>query len=195
VFDTKKWSQQDLNLLYNSTDAQILLTSNEGWGLTLTESLLVGNPIIANVTGGMQDQMRFEDENGDWIDFDSKFLSNHRGTYKKHGEWAFPVYPTSRSVQGSIPTPYIFDDRCKFEDAAERIMELYKMDPTERKAKGLKGREWAVGDEAGFTTAHQANRVIDSVEELFNTWKGREKYEIINATEFKGRTLKHSLIY
>lgn len=195
VFDTKKWSQPDLNLLYNSTDAQILLTSNEGWGLTLTESLLVGNPIIANVTGGMQDQMRFEDENGNWIDFDDKFLSNHRGTYKKHGEWAFPVYPTSRSAQGSVPTPYIFDDRCTWEDASARIMELYKMDPAERKSKGLKGREWALSDEAGFTTTHQANRVIDSIDTLFDTWQGREKFDITNATEFKGRTLNHSLIY
>jgi hypothetical protein len=44
-----------------------LLTSNEGWGLTLTEAILAGTPIIANVTGGMQDQMRFEDENGEWF--------------------------------------------------------------------------------------------------------------------------------
>jgi len=29
------------------------LTSNEGWGLSLTEALLAGTPIIANVTGGM----------------------------------------------------------------------------------------------------------------------------------------------
>ena len=46
-------------ILYNSTDVQIQLTSNEGWGLSLTEAMLAGNPIIANVTGGMQDQMRF----------------------------------------------------------------------------------------------------------------------------------------
>jgi glycosyltransferase involved in cell wall biosynthesis len=118
IFSTQKYPQDQLNLLYNTADAQILLTSNEGWGLTLTESLLVGNPIIANVTGGMQDQMRFEDENGDWLDFSADFPSNHRGTYKKHGEWAFPVYPTSRSAQGYIPTPYIFDDMCAFEDAA-----------------------------------------------------------------------------
>ena len=61
IFDTEKWSTQELNLLYNIADAQILLTSNEGWGLTLTEAMLSGTPIIANVTGGMQDQMRFED--------------------------------------------------------------------------------------------------------------------------------------
>ena len=195
IFSTQKYPQDQLNLLYNTADAQILLTSNEGWGLTLTESLLVGNPIIANVTGGMQDQMRFEDENGDWLNFSADFPSNHRGTYKKHGEWAFPVYPTSRSAQGSIPTPYIFDDRCKFEDAAKQIRAIYDLDPAERKAKGLKGMEWALGDEAGFTTEHQAERVIEAFTTLFDTWEGREKFDITNATEFTGRHLNHKLIY
>jgi glycosyltransferase involved in cell wall biosynthesis len=195
IFSTTKYPQDQLNLLYNTADAQILLTSNEGWGLTLTESLLVGNPIIANVTGGMQDQMRFEDENGDWINFSADFPSNHRGTYKKHGEWAFPVYPTSRSAQGSIPTPYIFDDRCRFEDAAKQIRAIYDLDPAERKAKGLKGMEWALSDEAGFTTEHQAERVIEAFNTLFDTWKGRETFDITNATEFTGRHLNHKLIY
>ncbi len=195
IFSTTKYSQKDLNCLYNLADAQILLTSNEGWGLTLTESLLVGNPIIANVTGGMQDQMRFVDDKGKWIDFTPNFPSNHRGTYKNHGEWAFPVYPTSRSIQGSIPTPYIYDDRCRWEDATERIKEIYNLSPEERKARGIKGREWATGDEAGFTSLHQANRVIEAFNELFDTWKPREKYEITNATKFIGRTLKHKLIY
>jgi glycosyltransferase involved in cell wall biosynthesis len=195
IFTNKKFPQKELNYLYNCADAQMLLTSNEGWGLTLTESLLVGNPIIANVTGGMQDQMRFEDEKGKWIDFSPEFPSNHRGTYKKHGEWAFPVYPTSRSCQGSIPTPYIFDDRCAWEDATKRIKEIYNLTPEERKAKGLKGREWAISKEAGFTCKHQANRVMEAFTELFDTWKPREKYELVNTTKFIGRTLKHKLIY
>ena len=52
IFSTSRLPINYMNLLYNSTDAQILLSSNEGWGLSLTEALLVGNPIIANVTGG-----------------------------------------------------------------------------------------------------------------------------------------------
>ena len=52
-FSQQKLSSEDLNRLYNIADAQILLTSNEGWGLTLTEAILAGTPIIANVTGGM----------------------------------------------------------------------------------------------------------------------------------------------
>ena len=195
LFTDKKYPQHELNLLYNTADAQILLTSNEGWGLTLTESLLVGNPIIGNVTGGMQDQMRFVDDKGQWFTPSAEIPSNHRGTYKEHGEWAFPVYPTSRSIQGSVPTPYIFDDRCRFEDAADQIKVLYEMDADERKAKGLKGREWALSDEAGFTTAHQADRVIEAFTTLFNTWKGREKLDITNATKFTGRHLNHAIIY
>ena len=38
-----------------------------------------------------------------------------------------PSIPNKRSLQGSPPTPYIWDDRCRPEDAAERIMEVYKM--------------------------------------------------------------------
>ena len=53
--------------------------------------MLSATPIIANVTGGMQDQMRFEDENGDWFIPSPETPSNNTGKYKKHGSWAFPV--------------------------------------------------------------------------------------------------------
>jgi len=195
IFTDAKYDPTAMNLLYNSTDCQILLTSNEGWGLSLTEAILCGNPIIANTTGGMQDQMRFEDENGNWFTPSAKIPSNHRGTYKKHGEWAFPVYPATRTLVGSPPTPYIWDDLCKAEDAAQRIMEVYNLTPEERKAKGLKGREWAIGEEAGFTGEIQGKRVIEAFDELFTTWKSREKYELINTNQVEDRTLNHELLY
>jgi hypothetical protein len=163
--------------------------------LSLTEAMLTGTPIIANVTGGMQDQMRFEFEDGTWIDFDADFPSNHRGTYKKHGKWAFPVYPTSRSVQGSPATPYIFDDRCTWEDAAERLMEVYNLSKEERQERGMEGYMWATSDEAGFTAKHQAQRFIEATELLFDTWSPREKFELINASEYKKPVLNHKLIY
>jgi glycosyltransferase involved in cell wall biosynthesis len=195
IFTDAKYDPTAMNLLYNSTDCQILLTSNEGWGLSLTEAILCGNPIIANTTGGMQDQMRFEDENGNWFTPSAEIPSNHRGTYKKHGEWAFPVYPATRTLVGSPPTPYIWDDLCKAEDAAQRIMEVYNLTPEERKARGLKGREWAIGEEAGFTGETQGKRVIEAFDELFTTWKPREKYELINANQVEDRTLNHELLY
>jgi len=194
IITNRIFNNYEMSLLYNITDAQILLTSNEGWGLSLTEAILCGNPIIANVTGGMQDQMRFEDEDGNWFTPSLEIPSNNTGRYKKHGEWAFPVYPTNRSIQGSPPTPYIWDDRCRAEDAAEQIMAIYSLPKEERKAKGLKGREWALG-EAGFTGKIQGKRIIESFKELFKTWKPREKYELINANEVKDRINTHNLLY
>ena len=193
-FSTERYSTQQMNFLYNCSDAQILLTSNEGWGLSLTEAILAGKPIIANVTGGMQDQMRFS-KDGAWIDFDADFPSNHNGTIKEHGEWAFPVYPTSRSIVGSPVTPYIWDDRCTAEDAAVQIMNIYKLDKEERKRRGLAGREWAIGVEAGLTSEAMGKRVIEAFETLFHTWKPREKYELINVNEVKDNAINHKLVY
>ena len=193
-FSTNRLSTQEMNWLYNCTDAQILLTSNEGWGLSLTEAILAGNPIIANVTGGMQDQMRFSRDNS-WVDFDADFPSNHNGTIKECGEWAFPVFPNNRSIVGSPPTPYIWDDRCTAEDAAIQIENAYNLGREELKRRGLVGREWALGNEAGFTGEMQGKRVIEAFTTLFNTWKPREKYELINTNELKENVINHKLLY
>jgi glycosyltransferase involved in cell wall biosynthesis len=195
VIDEKRWSTEQLNLLYNISDCQILLTSNEGWGLTLTEAMLAGNPIIANVTGGMQDQMRFKDENGKWFTPSPEVPSNNTGKYKKHGEWAFPCYPTSRSIQGSPITPYIWDDRCKPEDAADRIREVYDLGEEKRKELGVKAREWCLSEEAGFTAEHQGKRFIEFTDELFNTWKPRIAFEVIDADEDIRKVQTHNLVY
>ena len=195
IFSDQKLTTEHMNWLYNCTDVQIQLTSNEGWGLSLTEALLTGNPIIANVTGGMQDQMRFVDDKGNWFTPDENVPSNHRKTYTEHGEWAFPVYPCSISIVGSPPTPYIFDDRCDAKDAAEQLMNVYNLSKDVRKEKGLKGREWALSDEAGFTSEHMAKRVISNMNVLFNDWKPREKYELIKVTPKKLKSVPHNLVY
>ena len=190
-----KLSTEDMNLLYNIVDGIALLSNAEGWGLALTEGLLTGKPIIATVTGGMQDQMRFEDENGNWIDFDEKIPSNHKGEYTKHGEWAFPVFPTSRTIVGSPQTPYIYDDQHRHEDAAEQIYKLWSMSPEERKEAGKKGREWALGDEAGFTSEKMAKRIEEGMDKLFDTWKPRKRFELIKDTDYEPRVLPHNIKY
>tara|TARA_Y100001972_G_scaffold111360_1_gene144015 strand:- start:7006 stop:8445 length:1440 start_codon:yes stop_codon:yes gene_type:complete len=194
-FSPNKLPIKDLNKLYNIADVQILLTSNEGWGLTLTEAMLSGTPIIANVTGGMQDQMRFEDENQKWFTPSPEIPSNNTGKYKKHGEWAFPVYPSSRSIQGSPVTPYIWDDRCKPEDAADRIREVYDLGHEKRKELGLKGREWCLSDEAGFTSHIQGKRIIEALDELFDTWKPKKGYKLIDTNQDIKKTQTHKLLY
>ncbi len=59
----------------------------------------------------------------------------------------------------------------------------------------MKGREWALGDEAGFTQEHQADRIIEGLNKLFAAWKPREPYEFINTNQYKKPVLNHNLIY
>jgi glycosyltransferase involved in cell wall biosynthesis len=193
-FSTNRLDNKQLNQLYNIADTQILLTSNEGWGLSLTEAILAGTVVIANVTGGMQDQMGFEDEYGNWYVPTPKLPSNHTGRLKNHGCWAFPVYPTNRSIQGSPKTPYIWDDRCTAEDAATQIGNVYALDKEVRDSLGKTGRHWAV-NEAGFTAEAMGERVISAIDQLFNTWTPREKYELINVNDVKEDTIDHEFVY
>ena len=109
--------------MYNKASVTINIASNEGFGLG-TESFMAGTPIIVNVTDGLQDQCGFKKEDGSYLtkdDYVTTWGSNHDGKYKECGEWVFPVFPSNRSLQGSIPTPYIFDDRASFEDVAVKM--------------------------------------------------------------------------
>ena len=192
-FSTDKLQTAQMNLMYNIADATILLSSNEGWGLALTESLMTGTPIIANVTGGMQDQMRFVDEKGKWIDFSPDFPSNHRGTYKKHGEWVIPVFPSNISVQGSVPTPYIFDDRCSIEEAAEAIHKMYIKGDKERIRIGKLGYDWVTGDEANMTAEKMSNNVIETLDDAFEKFKPRTSFDFFKIVDRKTDYIKHKL--
>ena len=195
VISNEKLPTEKMNLLYNCADGVVLVSSAEGWGLSLTEALLTGTPIIANATGGMQDQMRFEDENDEWYTPSPEVPSNHRKTYTKCGKWALPVYPTNLSVVGSPQTPYIYDDRCSFEDVAKRISELYSMSKEERQERGKAGMEWALSDEAGFTSEKMSERIIEGIDELFKVWKPRPSYYIHKDTDYEPRVLNHPLVY
>ena len=173
-----RFDQKHLNYLYNCSDAHMFMTDNEGWGLGLTESLTAGRMIIAPVQGGMQDQMRFEDEKGNWINFTTEHPSNADGKYKKCGKWAMPIFPKTRSVKGSPQTPYIFASQCTIEDAAIALMKVYKMGPKEREERGLAGREWITSDESGFTSKRMSQAFIDNIDKLLEEWEPQPRFSI-----------------
>lgn len=194
-FTSTKFPPNDMKYLYNLTDVTVLPSSNEGWGLSLTESMMCGRMIIANVTGGMQDQMRFVDENGDWIEFSEDFCSNHFGTYKECGEWAVPVFPSNMSIVGSLPTPYIWDDRLDFRDLTDAIEKVYNLSPEERQKKGLAGRKWVTSDEAMMSGEAMGKNVIEAIEETFKVWKPRKDFEFIKIEKLPANKLVHKLVY
>jgi len=173
-------NDEQMNYLYNSVDVYINLASNEGFGLGSLEALTVGTPIVVNVTGGLQDQCGFKKEDGSYLTSDDyvELGSNHRGTYKEHGEWVKPVFPTNISLCGSPQTPYIFDDRCSYEDAGEALLEWYNVGTEEREIKGEVGRQWVLGDDARMTGKHLSKIFTNTIETTFQKWKPRKKYTL-----------------
>lgn len=181
LFSEQKLSHAELNAMYNVADVVVNIGSNEGWGLSSTEAILSGTPIINNVTGGLQDQCGFMDENGEWLRFNGDFATNHTGKYKIHGSWVKPVFPTNRSLQGSPATPYIFDDRCKFEDVADAIQYWYDMSNLERGTRGLSGRQWALQN--GLTAEQMGNKMIKMIDYLFESkLEIRARYTLTKVT-------------
>ena len=139
MFSTAKYTPEDMNMMYNIADVTINLSSNEGFGLSTAESIMAGTPIIVAVTGGLQDQIGQVKDDGSPIEFGLHFGSNNVGKYKKHGVWVYPVFPTCQCIQGSIPTPYIFDDMTRWEDAAEGMMYWYLVGARKKRTLWSKG--------------------------------------------------------
>jgi len=187
-FSDRKLEPKQLNHLYNLADVTINIASNEGFGLGTCESMMAGTPIILNVTGGMQDQcgFKYKDkfltyEDYDWVKSlhdDRKWANNSDLTW---GEWVKPVWPSNRALVGSIPTPYIFDDRCRFDDVAQAMKDWYDMDSDERKECGIKGHEFVKRDDVMMSAKAMCQNFIDHMTTAFDKWKPRKPYSIFKA--------------
>ena len=185
IFSDKPVDAKILNFYYNMVDVTVNIASNEGFGISWCESLHAGTPIINNVTGGLQDGCRFENATGDWIEFDTQFPSNHDGTYKVHGEWCTPIFPSNRSCQGSPMTPYIFDDRVDFRDVANAIYHWYDMGEDDRNVNGQIGHDWVCGDESNMSARRMSERFIECIDTCLEKWTPRKQFSIYKIEQSK----------
>jgi glycosyltransferase involved in cell wall biosynthesis len=173
-FTNLKLEQDKLNEIYNSVDCTINIANNEGFGLTTAESLMAGVPIIVNVTGGLQDQCGFEYTADDYIEVGTLHNKSVHGNIK-HGEWVEPVWSSAINLNGSVPTPYIFDDRVNDNDVANAIMKMYKLGKKKRKEKGLKGREFVINN---LSNKIMCDKMIQGIEQTLENFKPREKFNL-----------------
>jgi glycosyltransferase involved in cell wall biosynthesis len=185
IFSSASVETKQLNFYYNMADVTVNIASNEGFGISWNESLHAGTPIVNNVTGGLQDGCRFEAEDGEWIEFNTDFPSNHDNTYDVHGAWVKPVYPSNRSIQGSPMTPYIFDDRCDYRDVANAIKHWYDMTPDERHHFGMLGHDWVCGDESNMSARGMSKRMSECIEDCFKNWTPRKKFTLYKIEQQK----------
>jgi glycosyltransferase involved in cell wall biosynthesis len=187
-FSDRKLETNQLNWLYNMADVTINMASNEGFGLGTCESLMAGTPIVVNVTGGLQDQCGFKlnDKFVTYKDYDEiksfhddrKWKDNQDLTW---GNWVKPIWPSNRSLQGSLPTPYIFDDRCRFDDAGYAIKEWYDEGEEKREEYGLEGHDFVKGNESMMSAKMMSQNFIDHMDNAFDKWSPRKRFSIFKA--------------
>jgi glycosyltransferase involved in cell wall biosynthesis len=181
-FSTDRVSQKELNYIYNLSDCTINIAGNEGFGLVTAESVMAGTPIIVNVTGGLQDQCGFKVDGEYLTSEDYKeigSLHNWREWEDKvtHGEWVKPVWPRVQTMVGSLPTPYIIDDKVDVHEVSDAIKYWYDKTSEERKEVGLKGRQEFLGD-MGLNAKYMCKTLVDGITSTFKNWKPKKKFNV-----------------
>lgn len=182
VFSDSRMPVEELNLIYNMVDCTINIANNEGFGLATAESVVAGTPIIVNVTGGLQDQCGFKLDgkyltHEDYIKIGSLHQWREWEGKLEHGEWAYPIWSRALALAGSVPTPYIWDDRVDNYEVAEVIEKVYNTPKPDRKAAGLKGREEFLGN-MGLSHTNMCDTLVEGIEATFENWKPRERFEV-----------------
>jgi dihydropteroate synthase len=79
---------------------------------------------------------------------------------------------------GSPPTPYIFDDRCRFDDVAEAIKSWYDEGHENREQAGAKGREFVLDPEIGMSTKNMSKNFIKDMDACFENFEKRERFTL-----------------
>lgn len=103
-FSNEMSSYDQINALHNISDVCLNISHSEGFGLSTLESMQVGTPIIANLTGGLINQV---------ID------------YNDGSENGIGLRPDVEVLTGNQEIPYISENYVSTEKVAKAIFEFY----------------------------------------------------------------------
>ena len=152
VFSTQKVPKEAMPFYYMMSDTTINIADAEGFGLATLESLSCGVPIIATVTGGLQEQVMSPDD-----------------TY------GIPVFPTAKAIIGSQDVPYIYEDRLSKDHVLSALSNMYDLGPEGRKEMGLKGREHVMKNYNFETFNTNWINLMTKIHEDHGSWETRKE--------------------
>jgi len=160
LFSTNKVDQVNLAALYNMVDCTINISDAEGFGLATLESMSCGTPVIANMTGGLQEQVVLgSDATG------------------------IPLIPESKAVIGSQDVPYIYEDRLSEAQVVSALEKMYHMGAEERTRLGQNGRKHVMKNYNFETFNKQWVDIMTEVYEQHGSWDERTNYQGIRFLE------------
>lgn len=156
----EKVGQDQLSVMYNIADCTINISDAEGFGLATLESLSCGTPIIATMTGGLQEQVT-DGEN--WF--------------------GIGIEPASKALIGSQQVPYIYEDRIGEKDFIDALTKMYEMSVEDRKALGQAGRGHVLKNYKFEDYQSRWVEIMDKMHEEHGSWDNRKKYSPWNLTK------------
>lgn len=153
VFSKTKVEPHLMSVFYQMADVTINISDAEGFGLATLESLSCGTPIIATMTGGLQEQII-----GDG------------------GPFGVPVFPSSKAVIGSQEVPYIYEDRVSKDHVISALNNMYDMGEEERERLGKLGRIHVLENYNFNNFKKQWLDLMLKIVEKNGSWATRENY-------------------
>lgn len=162
MFSTKKVSTKAMPHFYNIADATINIADAEGFGLATLESLSCGTPVIATMTGGMQDQVM-----------------------TANGPAGVAIYPISKSVIGSQSVPWIYEDRISNKQFKNALTEMYESGEERLEELGKRGRDHVLHNYNFEDFEKRWVRTMLKVHHEFGSWDTRKGYSGIRFEDLK----------
>ena len=152
-FSTDRSTAQQVAALYNIADATICASDAEGFGLSCLESLACETPVIATMTGGLQEQV-----------FDGK---DYLG---------FGIKPASKAIIGSQQVPYIYEDRICKEDFIRALNAIFSFSQEESEELGKACRQHVLNNYNPETLLPKWDEIFTKLVKQNGSWETR-KYQ------------------
>jgi glycosyltransferase involved in cell wall biosynthesis len=160
MFSTKKVPTKQMPGFYNAADVTVNIADAEGFGLATLESLTCGTPVIATMTGGMQDQVMTAE-----------------------GPAGVALHPISKAIIGSQQVPYIYEDRISDKQFKNALDQMYSGGHEYRRELGRLGRKHIEQNYAHANFEKLWVNTMLKVHEECGSWETRKGYNGITFKE------------
>ena len=135
-------------------DCSLMVSDAEGFGLSALESLSCGTPIIATMTGGLQEQV-----------------------YDGETYFGVGLEPSSKAIIGSQQIPWIYEDRLNGKDVVDAMLKMYNMSAEDRKKLGELGKKHAETNYGFSKFQKRWQELVKNTIDSRGSWDSRKGYE------------------
>lgn len=168
VFNFQKLETQKLNLFYNVADVVLLPSINEGFGLSVAESLCATTPVIATRTGGITEQMskviHHEVEHSD--------NGPQCEAYDEEKQFGILMDPAAKELYGVPGMPYIFRDYVSYDQMLSALDIAYRRHKGgDWKRFGVEGREHIIENYHIDSTVRKWDDLLAEVHSTPSTYR------------------------